>query len=199
MIDADTALARLVEGNSRYITGQRQLDSGDARRQEVAGGQDPFAIVLGCADSRVPPEILFDQGLGDLFVIRVAGNVVTPPQLGSIEFAVESFGTPILVVLGHSRCGAVSATLSALQSPQAGGSPNLGSLVELISPAVEPLLAQDLDADSLIHEAVRANVHAVTAALSANSAILAARIASGDLRVIPAEYSLDTGQVELLS
>lgn len=198
MINADDALARLVSGNARYIAGERHFCISSDRREEVADEQTPFAIVLGCADSRVPPEILFDQGLGNLFVIRVAGNVGSSSQLASIELAVEAFNCPLLIVLGHSRCGAVSATLEALRNPQRKLSPNLGALVDLIRPAVEPLLEKNLDKDALIDEAVRANVHMALATLPANSAIVNARIASGDLQILPAEYCLDSGAVEFL-
>ena len=199
MITATEARAELEAGNARYVAGERQLDTSEARLQELAGGQAPFAIILGCADSRVPPELIFDQGLGNLFVIRVAGNIVDPHQLGSIEYAVIACGTPLLVVLGHSSCGAVSATIGALRTPQEGGSPNIGALVEKISPAVKPLFEQDLDDSELLSQAVRANVHAVIADLRANSALLDERIAGGDLEVLAAEYSLESGQVTFLA
>ncbi len=133
-----------------------------ARRKELVAGQQPFAIVLGCSDSRVPAEIVFDQGLGDLFVIRVAGNIVAPSQVGSVEFAAERFGTRLVVVLGHSRCGAVLATLEELGRPTEGPSRNLRSIVDRIRPAVEALLATGLrhDPDVLMRQAVRANIRA---------------------------------------
>src|SRR5881296_3411934 len=143
MISAQEALERLREGNHRFVMDVRRRDTltGQTRRRELAGGQEPFAIVLGCSDSRVPAEIVFDQTLGDLFVIRVAGNIVAPSQVGSVEFAAEQFGTRLVVVLGHSRCGAVSATLEELTHPSGGAhSRNLRSIVDRIRPAIEPLL-----------------------------------------------------------
>src|SRR5258706_13025023 len=121
--------------------------TGQTRRRELAAGQEPFAIILGCSDSRVPAEIVFDQGLGDLFVIRVAGNIVAPSQIGSVEFAAERFGTRLVVVLGHSRCGAIQATLEELALPTEGKSRNLRSIVDRIRPSVEALMATDLKSD----------------------------------------------------
>src|SRR5687768_6941675 len=157
MISAREALERLRTGNRRFASGVRSSDilASEARRSELAAGQEPFAIILGCSDSRVPAEIIFDQGLGDLFVIRVAGNIVASSQIGSVEFAAERFGTPLVVVLGHSRCGAVLATLEELQQPTDNQSRNLRSIVDRIRPAVEPLLAKDSgdDPDALVRDA----------------------------------------------
>src|SRR5271165_1072569 len=148
-IPADQALARLREGNLRFVADAR--DGGTlstrTRRIELAAGQKPFAAILGCSDSRVPVEIVFDQGLGDLFVIRVAGNIVAPSQIGSVEFAAENFGTRLVVVLGHSSCGAIEATLDQLQRPIENQSRNLRSIVDLIRPSVEGLLATPLRHD----------------------------------------------------
>jgi carbonic anhydrase len=158
MISAREALERLREGNRRFASGVRSSDTliSQARRSELAAAQEPFAIILGCSDSRVPAEIVFDQGLGDLFVIRVAGNIVASSQIGSVEFAAERFGTPLVVVLGHSRCGAVLATLEELMRPRENQSRNLRSIVDRIRPSVEALLATELrdDPEALVRHAV---------------------------------------------
>lgn len=200
MISADQALARLREGNRRFASDARGGESltDTARRRELASGQEPFAIVLGCSDSRVPAEIIFDQGLGDLFVIRVIGNVVAPSQIASVEFAAEHFGTRLAIVLGHSECGAVAATLEDLRRPLASRSPNIRSIVDRIRPAVEPLLAAGLAdrPEALAREAVRANVRAAADHLRHGSELLETLIASRGLRVVGAEYSLDSGEVD---
>ena len=169
-----------------------------ARRSELAAGQEPFAIILGCSDSRVPAEIVFDQGLGDLFVIRVAGNIVASSQVGSVEFAAERFGTPLVVVLGHSRCGAVLATLEELMRPRDNQSRNLRSIVDRIRPSVETLLATELrhDSDALVGHAIRANVRVSANYLRHGSEVLEQLIQRGRLLVVGAEYSLETGEVE---
>jgi carbonic anhydrase len=168
------------------------------RRGDLVAGQTPFAIVLGCSDSRVPAELVFDQGVGDLFVIRVAGNIVAPSQIGSIEFAAERFGTRLVVVLGHSRCGAVQATLEELERPTEMRSPNLRAIVDRIRPAVETLLETDLRRDpaALIRYAVRANIRASVSHLRHGSQILEQLILHDDLLVVGAEYSLETGIVD---
>src|ERR1022692_2695228 len=162
MISALDALERLREGNRRFVSDDRAGDTptNAKRRQALAAAQEPFAIVLGCSDSRVPAEIVFDQGLGDLFVIRVAGNIVAPSQVGSVEFAAARFGTRLVVVLGHSRCGAVLATLEEIQQATENQSRNLRSIVDRVRPSVEALLATGLkhDPDALVREAVRANI-----------------------------------------
>ena len=200
MISAQEALERLREGNRRFaanITNSAAIDS-RARRSELASGQEPFAIILGCSDSRVPAEIVFDQGLGDLFVIRVAGNIVAASQVGSVEFAAERFGTPLVVVLGHSSCGAVQATLDELMRPKEKRSRNLGSIVDRIRPAIEALLATDLrhNPEALIEQAVRSNVRASVNHLRHGSEILERLIEKNGLRVVGAEYSLETGLVD---
>jgi carbonic anhydrase len=201
-IAAREALARLQEGNHRFASGLRSGDglSSLSRRAELVTGQEPFAIVLGCSDSRVPAEIVFDQGLGDLFVIRVAGNVVAPSQVGSVEFAAERFGTRLVVVLGHSQCGAVLATLEEVRRPREAQSPNLNSIVSRIRPSVEGLLATGLaeDADALVQEAVRANVRASVNQLRHGSEILEQLIERDGLVVVGAEYSLESGVVQVL-
>lgn len=194
-----SALRRLIQGNRDFVAGIRNhtLPSLD-QFTELAKAQNPFAIILGCSDSRVPAEIVFNQGLGDLFVIRVAGNIVAPSQIGSVEFAVARFGTPLVVVLGHSRCGAVLATLDQLQQPAALQSRNLASIVHRVRPAVEPLLHTDLihHPDALMHEAVRANVLASANQLRHASELLEPMIEDGRLLVVGAEYRLETGEVE---
>ena len=172
--------------------------TGQTRRSELATGQEPFAIVLGCSDSRVPAEIVFDQGLGDLFVIRVAGNIVASSQVGSVEFAAERFGTPLVVVLGHSQCGAVLATLEELTRPREAQSRNLRSIVDRVRPSVEALLATELrnDPDALVRQAVRANVRVSANQLRHGSELLEQLIQRNGLRVVGAEYSLGSGVVE---
>jgi carbonic anhydrase len=199
MISAKEALDRLREGNQRYVLHDqsRCLCTGLERRSETAAGQKPFAVILGCSDSRVPPELIFDQGLGDLFVIRVAGNVIDPTVIGSIEYAVEQFRTQLVVVMGHSRCGAVCATLNELEHPAENLSPHIRSIVDLIRPAVEPLLKTDLqqNRDALEQEAVRANSSAAAHHLRQGSPVIKQLIKNGTLLVVCAEYSLETGIV----
>ncbi len=194
------ALRRLGEGNRRFVANVRDRGAltDPARRIELTAGQAPFAIILGCSDSRVPAELVFDQGLGDLFVIRVAGNIVAPSQVGSVEFAAERFGTRLVVVLGHSRCGAILATLEELGRPTEGQSRNLRSIVDRVRPSVEPLLSTDLarDPEALVREAVRANIRASTHQLRHGSDVLEQLIRIDGLLVVGAEYSLETGEVE---
>jgi len=200
MISASQALERLRDGNRRFVSGDRSRDgpTSRARRSEVATSQEPFAIVLGCSDSRVPAEIVFDQGLGDLFVIRVAGNIVASSQVGSVEFAAERFGTPLVVVLGHSQCGAVLATLEQLTRPREDQSRNLRSIVDRVRPSVEPLLATELrhDPEALVRQAVRANVRVSASHLRHGSELLEQLIQRRGLLVVGAEYALETGVVE---
>jgi carbonic anhydrase len=198
-VSAREALTRLREGNQRFVSGVRSLDAllSHTRRAELAVEHRPFAIVLGCSDSRAPAEVIFDQGLGDLFVIRVAGNIVAPSQVGSVEFAAARFGTPLVVVLGHTQCGAILATLEEVRSPT-GHSPNVRSIVDRIRPSVETLLATELscDEDRLVREAARANVRASADHLRHGSAVLEQLIQDGGLVVVGAEYSLETGAVD---
>jgi carbonic anhydrase len=200
MMPASDALQRLTDGNTRFVSNVRNHDSlaGEARRVEVAAGQEPFAIILGCSDSRVPAEIIFDQGLGDLFVIRVAGNIVAPSQIGSVEFAAERYGTRLVVVLGHSQCGAILATIEQLNRPTVNQSKNLHSIVDRVRPSVEPLLRTELrhDPDALVRDAVRANVRVSAAHLRHGSPILEQLIENDGLVVVGAEYSLETGLVD---
>jgi carbonic anhydrase len=200
MISAANALDRLREGNRRFVSGVRgdSVLTGKTRRDELADGQEPFAIILGCSDSRVPAEIVFDQGLGDLFVIRVAGNIVASSQIGSVEFAAERFATPLVVVLGHSKCGAISATVEELLRPNETQSRGLRSIVDRIRPSIEALVATELRRDqaALIAHGVRANVRASANQLRHGSDILEHRIQKKGLLVVGAEYSLDTGVVD---
>ena len=200
MILAREALALLQEGNHRFVSdiGNRGAITGRARRLQLAATQEPFAAILGCSDSRVPVEIVFDQGLGDLFVIRVAGNIVAPSQIGSVEFAAEQFGTRLVVVLGHTQCGAIQTTLEQLQRPIENQSRNLRSIVDLIRPSVEGLLATELrhDLHALARAAVRANIRASVQRLRHGSDIIEQLIHKAGLMVVGAEYSLQTGVVD---
>ena len=190
MIPAEEALARLREGNRLFVA------NGTGPSGRAGAGQEPFAIILGCSDSRVPAELVFGQGFGDLFVIRVAGNIVAPSQVGSVEFAAERFGTRLAVVLGHTQCGAVAATLEALRRPQGHESPNLRAIVDRIRPAVEPLLATTKDPKSLAEQAIRANIRASVNHLRHGSALLERRIERDRLRIVGAEYCVEAGTVE---
>lgn len=199
MIDPQLALERLKEGNRRYLSDDMPpiVINAESRRQ-LLNSQHPFAIILGCSDSRVPAEIIFGQGLGDLFVIRVAGNIVAPSQIGSIEFAAEKFGTSLVVVLGHTMCGAITATLEQLQQPTELRSPHLHSIVSRIRPSIEPLLDTHRhdDNDTLIQLAVRANIETSVSNLRHGSEILEGLIASQKLLIVGAEYCLETGEVK---
>jgi len=199
MISAREAWERLREGNLRFVSDVRNPETltSQARRKELATGQEPFAIILGCSDSRVPAEIVFDQGLGDLFVIRVAGNIVASSQVGSVEFAAARFGTRLVVVLGHSQCGAVLATLEELQLPEGNQSPHLRSIVDRVRPSVEALAVElSHDPDALIRQAVRTNISASANQLRHGSEVLERLIRNDGLVVVGAEYSLETGLVD---
>ena len=203
MISPASALERLVEGNRRFVAGTvRAEEWADPRRRgELVAGQSPFAVVLGCSDSRVPVEMVFDQGPGELFVIRVAGNVAFSSQIGSVEFAVEQLGTRLVVVLGHSGCGAVAATLEEIARPTGGGSVHLRAIVDRVRPAVEAIVSEGAGPDqaTLLARAVRANARAAADGLRRESAVLAERIGQGQVAVVAAEYSLEEGRVELLA
>ena len=200
MLNAIQAISRLREGNQRFASNQAagHMLSSSTRRAELVDGQEPFAIILGCSDSRVPAELVFDQGFGDLFVIRVAGNIVAPSQVGSVEFAASRFGTRLVVVMGHSQCGAVVATLDELQGRSTNQSANLRSIVDLVRPAVEPLLALEAlrKPSALLREAVRANVRLAADHLRRGSPLLECLIKTDGLLVVGAEYSLETGMVD---
>ena len=199
MITALDALARLRDGNRRFVANQTTALalSDQARRAALVAGQEPFAIVLGCSDSRVPAELVFDQGFGDLFVIRVAGNIVAPSQVGSVEFAAARFGTRLIVVMGHSQCGAVIATLEELLGHTNNQSRNLRSIVDRVRPSVEALLSgrREEDAEALVRDAIRANVRASVNHLRHGSELLEQLIRNDGLLVVGAEYSLETGIV----
>lgn len=197
MIPAADALARLREGNRRFANDTPAHSTYRSRRLETAPNQEPFAVILGCSDSRVPAEIVFDQGLGDLFVIRVAGNIVAPSQVGSVEFAAARTGARLVVVLGHSKCGAILATLEEIARPSEQ-SRNLRSIVERIQPAIAPILATQISPtdDALIRRAVRANVTASASHLRRGSEILERLIQTDGLVIVGAEYCLETGVVE---
>lgn len=190
------ALERLREGNRRFVAGTSNIDEAmiSARRAELVGGQSPFAVILACSDSRVPVELIFDQGLGDLFVIRVAGNIVAPSQIGSVEFAAAQLGTRLVVVLGHSNCGAVEATLKELAQDQQQRSPNLRAIVDRIRPAIEPLMGDDVS----LNDAVAANVRQSVSQLQHGSQILEQMIETNELTIVGAEYSIESGEVTFL-
>jgi len=200
MLDAADALKRLRDGNRRFASNESTVTAflDPVRRAALTSGQEPFAIILGCSDSRVPAEMVFDQGLGDLFVIRVAGNIVAPSQVGSVEFAASRFGTRLVVVLGHSQCGAIVATLEELMGGPQSRSRNLRSIVDRVRPSVETLLSfrQNQDIAAVVNEAVRANVRASVDHLKHGSELLERLVKSAELRIIGAEYSLETGIVE---
>ena len=200
MVSAIDALQLLREGNRRFVNDEvdRKALAKRTHQASAADGQDPIAIVLACSDSRVPTELIFDQGIGDLFVIRVAGNIVAPSQIGSIEYAVQQFRTQLVVVLGHTDCGAVIATLNELALKDSHRSPNLRAIVDRIRPAVESLLAEHKDDDvtGVVGDAVRANVRASVEQLRHGSLILEKLIDDDELQVIGAEYCLDKGVVE---
>jgi carbonic anhydrase len=199
MISAADALSRLREGNRRFVANQSATVGAlnPTRRAALLAGQEPFAIVLGCSDSRVPAELVFDQGLGDLFVIRVAGNIVAPSQVGSVEFAAGRFGTRLVVVMGHSQCGAVAATLEEVLGRATTRSRNLRSIVDRVRPSVETLVAgrDEADPDALMADAVRANVRASANQLRHGSELLEELVTRDGLLVVGAEYSLETGVV----
>ncbi|HUF46642.1 MAG TPA: carbonic anhydrase [Vicinamibacterales bacterium] len=200
MTSALEALRRLREGNQRFASNAAAFDAriDPTRRQVLTTGQRPFAIILGCSDSRVPAELVFDQGLGDLFVIRVAGNIVAPSQVGSVEFAADQFGTRLVVVMGHSQCGAVIATVRELTEAGGQRSPNISAIVDRIRPSVESLqsASPELDTDTLVARAVRANVRTSVDHLRHASPLLEELIATRRLLVVGAEYSLGTGLVD---
>lgn len=199
MISAGAALQRLQDGNRRFTASlSSEAIVSEGRRLELSKAQQPFAIILGCSDSRVPAEIVFDQGLGDLFVIRVAGNIVAPSQVGSVEFAAARFGTRLVVVLGHSECGAILATLEELRRPSHTQSRNLRAIVDRIRPSIDGLLETELrnDQEALVRQAVRANIRASASHLRHGSEVLEQLIQRDGLLVVGAEYSLETGLVE---
>ncbi len=200
MISAIEALQKLQKGNKDYVAGvrERSLYTNESRRAELLEGQEPFAIIVGCSDSRAPAEIIFDQGLGDLFVIRVAGNIVAPSQVGSVEFAAEHFGTRLVVVLGHSNCGAVTATVDQIKSSAKESYSNVASIVNRIRPAVTELVISNTgdNEEDLLKRAIRSNIRASVDHLRHGSRILEDLAMNDGLLVVGAEYSLETGEVD---
>jgi carbonic anhydrase len=200
MIPAQEALERLQQGNRRFVAGLGSSGTPlhSTRQIDLSLDHTPFAIILGCSDARVPAEIVFDQGLGDLFVIRVAGNIVAPSQVGSVEFAASRFGTRLVVVLGHSQCGAITSTIEELQRPAENQSRNLRSIVERVRPSVEGLMQTELrhDPAALVRHAVRFNVRFSVNHLRYGSEVLEQLIRNEGLVVVGAEYSLETGIVD---
>jgi len=199
-MNADKALQKLIEGNQRYVNA---TDDGaemvtKLKRIDASEGQNPFAIILGCSDSRAPAELIFNCGLGDLFVIRVAGNVVAPSQIGSVEFACAHFGTQLVVVLGHTHCGAINATIESLLGDAGDISPNIASIVDRVTPAVHPVIAKNeyKDKNDLSQQSMRANVTHSVNGLQSRSQILRDLIAQGKLKIVGAEYSIETGEVD---
>ena len=192
-MSSDKALERLIEGNARFVAGHMTHVAPEdvaSALHNLATGQTPFAVVVGCSDSRVAPEIVFDEGLGDIFVIRTAGEVVDDAALGSIEYAVEHLGSPLIVVLGHERCGAVSAAVAGAQAPG-----HIATLLKAIEPAVEQTKGKPGDA---VENAVRAQALDVAKQLREAEPILAERVRTGRLKIVAARYDLDTGKVEVL-
>lgn len=199
-MNAEQALEKLRNGNQKYVeaTEQGRELTTSISRQLAVGEQRPFAIILGCSDSRVPAELVFDQGLGDLFVIRVAGNIVAPSQIGSVEFACQQFGTQLVVVLGHTRCGAIEATVDALTGDPDEISPNIAAIVDRVTPAVHSVVDAHTsgDRDELLHQSMKANVLQSVRLLQMRSRIIRGLIRNNKLQVIGAEYALETGRVE---
>lgn len=199
---AQDALQMLKNGNARFMENLKNPNTALKGSTTLTTDHNPFAIILGCSDARVPAEMVFDQGLGDLFVIRVAGNVVAPSQIGSVEFATEKFGTKLVVVLGHSHCGAVTACVDALINPDQYYSPNLRSIVDRIRPSLYNLHeiytanGQDVDADELIARGIRANVRMSVTQLKHGSRSLEDLVDSGQLLIVGAHYDLETGLVQ---
>jgi carbonic anhydrase len=192
-VSADDALRRLLSGDKRFVAGKSEEPHGAAlieRRHTLAKDQKPFAVVVSCSDSRVPPELVFDVSLGDIFVVRTAGEVVDEVALGSIEYAIEHLGTRLVVVLGHQRCGAVSAAVSG--GTETGDIPDV---LKAILPAVEGTKGESGDP---IDNAVRANARDIAKRLQSTGPIIAPRVQSGEVKIVAAYYSLDTGQIELL-
>ena len=200
MISATDALERLRDGNRRFISNEvsEEVLAIREHRAGAAAPQNPFAIILACSDSRVPTELIFDQGIGDLFVIRVAGNIVAPSQIGSIEYAAKQFGTRLVVVLGHSNCGAIIATLRELALKESHRSPNLRAIVDRIRPALDSVLEEyyDVEDEAVIASCVRANIQASVDGLQHGSLILEQLIEAKELNIIGAEYSIETGYID---
>ena len=194
----DVALRRLVEGNQRFRQGSGGTAAGRGFDAARAAPQRPFAIVLGCSDSRTPVEIVFDQGFGDLFVVRVAGNIVAPSIVGSIEFAASQFGTRLVVVMGHTGCGAIAATLHAIATGMGPESKNLRAITDRISPHIDAIARRGPAGDDTSREAMRANVRASVDHLRHGSQILEELVLKSRVVVVGAEYEIETGRVQFL-
>lgn len=197
MTSAQEAIKLLKEGNQRFVANKRQIDPhGD----DHAVDENPIAIVLGCSDHRAPPDIVFDRGLGDLFVIRVAGNIVTPTQLGTIEFAAQTFGPRLIVVMGHSRCGAIQATIQTRHKNATPGSPNLDSIIKRMLPAIDAHLDSETDPTDLdfIRQVTHTNVFNSIRDLRAHSQIIADLMDNDNLLIVGAYYDMVSGRVEFI-
>ena len=193
-MSGDESLLKLLEGNKRFISGQLTTkDCSTEKRQELTNGQHPFATVLSCSDSRVAPEVIFDEGLGDVFIVRVAGNVVEPTTLGSIEYGAEHLHTPLLVILGHESCGAVKATLEAKGKPEG----NIGAIIKKIMPAVNTAKKAKKGPDETLNLAVQENIKNTYKDIM-KSKVVKELVHEGKLKVVAAEYYLGTGKVELI-
>ncbi len=191
----DESLQKLMDGNKRYVEGKiAGKDIGPSKRMELGKGQQPFAIVVTCSDSRIPPEILFDQGIGDIFVIRVAGNVVDPIALGSIEYAAEHLQSPLLFILGHTKCGAVKATLEAEKEPEG----NIGAIVKKIAPAAEAAKKKGGTEDEMLETAIHENIKNVYADIMKRSTIVSHLAREGTLKIVAGEYDIEKGTVRLI-
>lgn len=191
----DDALQKLMDGNKRYAAGAlAKKDLGTDKRKQLTKGQKPFAIIITCSDSRVPPELLFDQGLGDIFVVRVAGNVVDPIALGSIEYGAEHLNSPLLFILGHTKCGAVQATLEAKGKPEG----NIGAIVKKIQPAAAAAKKKGGSHDEIFEAAIRENMKNVYKDVMANSTIIPHLVHEGKLKIVAGEYNIETGKVEMM-
>lgn len=197
-LTADEALKRLLDGNQRYRANHTTIreTSTPSIREALSTGQKPFAIILSCSDSRVPPEIIFDKGLGEIFVVRVAGNIADPVILGSIEYAAEHFGSPLIVVLGHNRCGAVTAAVESQGHPHG----NIGAIIKTITPAVKQARkdAKGAGKSDLVESAIDNNIKLVAKSLIEQSPVIRSLVDAGKVKIIGAKYDLDDGTVRLL-
>lgn len=197
-MNAKQALAKLKKGNERFSDAAAKSGSLTRTivRDDMHGEQKPFAVILGCSDSRVPVELIFDQSIGDLFVVRVAGNIAASSQIASVEFACQKFGTGLVIVLGHTQCGAITATLSSLNDGFDGLSPNLEAIVKHIQVAIEPMLkTRPCDDNELIESARRKNIEQSVSDLHENSLVIRGLVASGQVTIVGAEYELESGKV----
>ena len=191
----DDSLQKLMDGNKRYVEGKlANKDIGDSKRKELSKGQKPFAIVITCSDSRVPPELLFDQGLGDIFVIRVAGNVVDSIALGSIEYGAEHLHAPLIFILGHTKCGAVTATLEAKGKPEG----NIGAIVQKITPAADAAKKKGGTKDEILETAIQENMKNVYKDIMNKSKIIPELVHEGKVKIVAGEYDITTGKIAMI-